>query len=263
MNGVSARTFARCCTLAAMLAAGASALARAEPSLQVEGTEFVLTTASGHTLRSFDLQGTVLRITVNGRDVEVTIRSVEDDSQATGGRIVLHHFVVDDGSGGTMALCDPDPDGRSLGFPVPDGRGDFDLTCTSGVIGKCIRWGYRPWEERPGGPPLRALHHACVRMARADYGGDDQTTTRDGTLIHVYDRFGIRPAHRDVPMAFEAAWGVDGAICVAHPRIPENISLHELGERYPRLKSHLGPASCTEEGALQNPNVLLFNRSAR
>jgi hypothetical protein len=42
---------------------------------------------------------------------------------------------------------------------------------------------------------------------------------------------------------------VDGAICVAHPRIPENISLEGLAERYPRLKSHLGPVACTEESA--------------
>ena len=63
-------------------------------------------------------------------------------------------------------------------------------------------------------------------------------------------------------MTFEAAWGVDGAICVAHPRIPENISLEELGVRYPRLKAHLGPAACIEEDAMRDPRALLFNRSS-
>jgi hypothetical protein len=62
-------------------------------------------------------------------------------------------------------------------------------------------------------------------------------------------------------MTFEAAWAVDGAICVAHPRIPENISLEGLAERYPRLKSHLGPVACTEESAKCDPAALLFNRS--
>jgi hypothetical protein len=54
---------------------------------------------------------------------------------------------------------------------------------------------------------------------------------------------------------------MDGAICVAHPRIPENISLEELGARYPRLRGSLGPAACTEEGAIRDPRALLFNRS--
>jgi hypothetical protein len=43
---------------------------------------------------------------------------------------------------------------------------------------------------------------------------------RQGTLIHVCDRFGIRPCVGAAPMAFEAAWGVDGATCVARTRVP-------------------------------------------
>ena len=174
---------------------------------------------------------------------------------------MLHHFVVKDASGRPVNLCAPDAEGRSLGFPVPDEHGGFDLTCTSGAVGKCIRWGYRPFDEKPGGPPMRALHQACVHMTRADYGGDGVPTTRDGTLIDLYDRFGIQKPDRTVPMNFEAAWGVDGAICVAHPRIPENISLEELGERYPHMKAHLGPTACTEESAMHDPRALLFNRS--
>ena len=98
-------------------------------------------------------------------------------------------------------------------------------------------------------------------MARADYGGNSVPTTRDGTLIDLFACFGIQQADRTVPMSFEAAWGVDGAICVAHPRIPQNISLEELGARYPRLKPRLGPAACTEEGTMRDPRALLFNRS--
>ena len=42
-------------------------------------------------------------------------------------------------------------------------------------------------------------------------------TSRDGTTIDVWARFGIQsPA--DTTMPFEAAWGVEGAVCVAHPR---------------------------------------------
>lgn len=65
----------------------------------------------------------------------------------------------------------------------------------------------------------------------------------------------------DLPMAFEAAWGVDSAICVARPRIADNISLTQLGDRHPRLAHHLGPASCVEDSVMRDPAVLLFNRS--
>ena len=174
---------------------------------------------------------------------------------------MLHHFVVKDRDGGQVDLCDPDADGRSLGFPIPNGRGGFDLTCTSGAVGKCVRWGYRPWEERPGGPPLQALHQACVHMARADYGGDGHGATRDGTLIFFCDRFGIHACGQGARMAFEAGWGTGGATCVARPRIPENISLEQLAERYPRLKPRLGRAACTEASAQDDPTALLFNRS--
>jgi hypothetical protein len=51
------------------------------------------------------------------------------------------------------------------------------------------------------------------------------------------------------------------AICVAHPRIRENVSLEQLAERYPRLKARLGPGVCTEGSAMSDPAALLFNRS--
>jgi hypothetical protein len=249
--------------LTTMLVTTAPMLGRAETLVRVEGTEFVLTTAEGVTLRSADLQGATLKIRIAGRDIPVRVERVEEDADALGGRVVLHHFVVRKENGITVDLCEPDAEGRSLGFPVPDGRSGFELTCTSGAIGKCIRWGYRLWEDSLGGPPLQTLHQACVRMVRADYGGDGQTMTRDGIPIHVYDRFGVRPARRNIAMAFEAAWGADGALCVAHTRVPDKISLEQLGARYPRLRSHLGPVVCTEDDALRNPKALLFNWSAR
>src|SRR5262245_9620706 len=172
------------------VACGVPAIALAQ-SLEVDGTEFVLTTADGRVLRSRDLVGATLKVRSEGRDIDVIITSVEEDSHSVGGRVFLHHFLTKDDSGKVSELCNPDTTGQSLGFPVPDGRGGFDLTCTSGVVGKCVRWGYRPWEEKPG-KPMRALHQACTYMARADYGGDGRPTTREGTLIDVYDRFGIQ-----------------------------------------------------------------------
>ncbi len=248
---------------AIVLAVIAAAPAAAQPQLRVEGTEFVLRTADGRMLRSADLAGATLRVKTGGRDIEVTIKAVEEDRRANGGRVVLHHFVIKDAGGKLADLCASDAEGRSLGFPVADGQGGFDLTCTSGAIGKCVRWGYRPWDERPGGPPLRALHRACIHMARADYGGDGRATTREGTLVYVCDRFGVRPCHDDAPLAFEAAWNAEGAICVARVRVSEYASMQDLAKRYPRLEPRLGPAQCSQGIAMRNPAALLFSRSRK
>lgn len=245
--------------LAMMLAAPAAA----QPRLTAEGTEFVLHTADGRTLRSADLVGATLTVKAGGRDTEVTIKSVEEDRHAHRGSVVMHRFVVKDASGAVTDMCAPDAEGRRLGFPVADGRGGFELTCTSGAIGKCVRWGYRPWDEQPGGPPLRALHRACVHMARADYGGDGRASAREGTLIYFCDRFGVRSCRDDAPMTFEAAWGAAGAVCVARVRVSENISLRDLAKRYPRLKPRLGPAACRPDIGMRDPAVLLFNRSRK
>lgn len=253
----------RLLALAVMLAGAAPSSASAQKPLAVEGTEFVLTTGDSRVLRSSDLVGATLKVRSEGRDIEVTIKSVEEDPYSVGGQVFLHHFVVADEARKPKDLCAPDAEGRSLGFPVPDGSGGFSLTCTSGAVGKCIRWGYRPWEERQGGAPMRALHQACVHMVRADYGGDGRPATREGIMIDLYDRFGIQKSDKDVPMAFEAAWSVGGAICVARTRIAENVTLQQLAERYPRLKPHLGPGVCTEESAMRDPAALLFNRSTR
>ena len=245
--------------LAALLAAAPSVTVAQAP-LAVEGTEFVLTMEDRRFLRSSDLVGATLMIGAGDKQIAVTIESVEEDPRSVGGDVFLHRFVVKNESGKVSDFCTPDPEGRSLGFPLPNGKGGFELTCTSGAVGKCVRWGYRFWEEQPGGPPLRAMHQACIHMTRADYGGDGSTFTRDGILIFLCDRFGVVPCDDD-PMEFEAAWGTEGAVCVAHTRIADIVSLDELAARYPRLAPHLGPAACTEVSALREPAALLFNRS--
>jgi len=247
--------------LAAILAVIEPEVAGAQARLTAEGTEFVLHIGDGRRLRSPDLVGATFKLSFGGKDVDVTIAGVENDPHAVGGRVLLHRFVVKDASGRQTDLCGPDAEGRSRGFPVPDGRGGYELTCTSGAVGKCVRSGYRPWDEQPGGAPLRALHQACIHMMRADYGGDGRTNTRDGTVILMCDRYGVRTCDKDRPLVFEAAWGPEGATCVARPRIAELVSLEQLAARYPRLESRLGVAACTEDGAMRDPAALLFNRS--
>jgi len=89
-------------------------------------------------------------------------------------------------------------------------------------------------------------------MVRADYCGDGVGHTRDGTPINPFDHIGIR---RDEPvpgMSFEAAWGVSGAVCVSHTRLPDVLSTAALAELCP---DRVGQ-SCDE----MTP-ALLFNRS--
>lgn len=246
---------------AVLLGAAATSAAAAQPDLTAEGTEFVLRTAEGQVLRSAELVGATLTLQTEEGETEVTIEAVEQDDRANGGRVWLHRFSVADADGRRTDLCTPDAQGLSAGFPVPDEHGGFEITCTSGAIGKCVRWGYRFWEERAGGPPLRALHRACIHLARADYGGDGRPGTRPGVTIHLCDRFGIRPCREDAPLRFEAAWDPDGAVCVAHPRVAELVSLPELAVRVPSLAGRLGPAACSEAVARADPSALLFSRS--
>ena len=242
-------------------ATAATCPSHAQARLAVEGTEFVVTMDDGRVLRSADLVGATLKLGEEGKHLDVTIASVEQDSHATGGSVWLHRFLVHDETGQPRDLCTPDAEHHHYGFPVPNGHGGFDLTCTSGAVGKCIRWGYRAWDEQAGGPPLRALHTACIHMVRADYGADDGTATVDGTIIGIQDRFGIRRFDRRFPMRFEAAWGIDGAVCVARPRIAGKVTLAQLAMRHPQLAGYLGPRACTFESAMRNPAALIFNWS--
>jgi hypothetical protein len=230
--------------------------------LQVDGSEFVLQLDDGRILRRAGLLGLTLRLRSLVADgMELRIIGTDEDETAPGGKFALYRLAsLGSGDGPPVDLCHPDVRGRRMGFPLPDEAGGFQFVCTSGAAGKCVLMGYRPWETS-GGVPMRALHRACVHMLRADYGGDDRPTTRNGTAVDVYDRFGIQmPAMRQ-DMSFEAAWSEDGAVCVAHPRIIENITLGEIAARYDNLAERLGPQICTEDAMRASPNALLFNRS--
>jgi hypothetical protein len=119
--------------------------------------------------------------------------------------------------------------------------------------------GYRPWATGPQGEALAPYHATCTKMLRADYCGDDQATTLTGMLVDIYDRIGINAPEGDtVPgVRFEAAWNEQGAICVAHTRVPQKMTLDHLAETCPRLRDRLG-AVCSAETAAQFDTPLLF-----
>jgi hypothetical protein len=229
--------------------------------LVTEGTDFIVRLSDGRSLRGEELIGLKLTLRHEGQDVEVRIDEVSRDQEAVGGPVTLYRLsTADPADSDRRDLCQPDVSGRKVGFPLSSGRG-FSFTCTSGAEGKCVLMGYRPWETHQTGMPMSDLHRACVHAMRADYGGDNRPATKDGTLVNVYDRFGIRKPVSHPGMEFEAAWGPDGAVCVARPRIVGNVSLDDLAERYPHLSNRLGPQACSERTIHTDSKALIFNRS--
>jgi hypothetical protein len=227
----------------------------------VEGTSFRVTSPNGTVLDQAQLPGTILTLG-DGSGVRRRIRidAFEHDARDPSGEVVLYALSEQDASTGTWGnACQPDPDGRRLGFPLPGAftpEGAYQprhdgilITCTGGAEGKCIRFGYKPWHD--GKLPY---YQACVRLVRADYGGDGVGHTRNGMPIDLFDRIGIQADESALGMTLEAAFGPDGAVCVAHTRLP-NVTLEELGKTYPRLAGHLG-AACDEHAP-----ALLFVRS--
>lgn len=160
-----------------------------------------------------------------GRPVTLRIDAVRADPQDPG---TTFYTVSMEATPGTWApYCGPDAWGSTEAVVVP---GSWDATtgtrqhdrgvtiaCLSGAIGKCVRFGYKPWKSAEG-VSLADAHQACVRMVRADYCGDGRSHTRDGTFIHIYDHLGIQVPAPDRPVVLEAGWGKDGATWLQSPR---------------------------------------------
>jgi hypothetical protein len=233
----------------------------------VEGTGFVVTDPAGQRLTSTELVGAVFEIADGlGGHMKVRIDAVAPAKENTA--ILLHNLsVADPATGAWRPMCDADAYGRAAGFPV---RGRWDdrefvadpstwfLTCTSGSQGKCVLWGYDPWGAGPDGRPLADFYRACQQMVRADYAGKGEPHTRDGTAIDTADVLGVQ-AHEtlnDPAFAFEAGWGVKGAVCVARTRWPDLLSRDALLAAEPALK---GPC---DEAAARARGALLFTRVA-
>lgn len=251
----------------ATLAVPAASAEEAVSSVTVERTAFHVTLADGRVLSGPNLVGATLTMTDGrGGQVPVRIDAVETDPHEPSGEITLYAFSIEDAATGAWRnLCQPDPYGERWGFPVTFGtdgeplpKGAFAILCTGGARAKCLRFGYKPWGPPVEGVPARTLYDTCVHMVRADYCGDGVGYTRNGTLIDLYDRFGIQKDEPAPGMSFEAGWGPDGAVCVAHTRIPENATLDEVLTACPRLRRAPTGRDCTESSA---SGALLFNKS--
>jgi len=247
--------------LAAPTFAGPSA---AVQSVTAAGTAFQVTLSDGTVLAQESLPGTVLAFgDGSGQHRRLCIDAVECDTRDPDGEVMLYTLSEQDPENGEWCnACQPDPDGRRLGFPLAgfftsDGRytaasGRLLITCTGGAEGKCVRFGYKPRRQAADGSSLMPYYQTCVRMARADYCGDGVGHTRNGTPIDIFDHVGIQRDEPAAGMTFEAAWGEDGAVCVSHTRLPDVLSTAALAE----LCVDRIVRSCDE-----TTRALLFNRS--
>ncbi len=200
------------------------------------------------------------------------------DPTHTGSTFLYTLEQWDDESASWQLACPADGDGRRAAIPLAaywDERGDriestslFTFGCTTGVIAKCYRWGYRPWLTNYGTDMAR-MHWTCTRMARADYCGDGVSNTQDGTWINVWDNLswpGPIQKHGLLPplgMVFEAGWDTDGAVCLSHTRwnVLEGLITATCPDRL--IPPGLGGLACNSVlGVLsQHPGVRLFNES--
>jgi hypothetical protein len=221
-------------------------------------------------------------VLVEYRIASVTTEYSKYDTTGTGNTFLYEIQQDVDGNHNWQPACSPDADGRRVAIPIAstfDATGArtstpglFTFGCTTGVIAKCYRWGYRPWLTGYGGANFSDYHWTCTRMARADYCGDGTSHTQDGTLINVWDRLpapGPIQKHgllAPLGMLFEAGWDTGGAVCFSHARwlLEESLGLvvHACPDRLvpPGL---LGATVCNTVSAVlgQNPNALLFNES--
>jgi hypothetical protein len=237
-------------------------------SVRVEAQRFELVTSDGRRLTSADLAGAVFEMKdASGTPFTLRIDSVAPAKERP--HILLHTFsALDRSTNAWEPFCQPDASGRQVGFPVKgrwtlNGRYVKDpdawfVTCTSGSQGKCILWGYDPWSTGPKGEDLAPYYQACQYLARADYDGLGDAHTRDGTTVDIWDIAGVQKPDTlgDAAFSFEAGWGVDGAVCVAHTRWPDLLPLNTLLESTPALAA----SPCDPEEARKR-GALLFNRS--
>jgi ADYC domain len=239
------------------------------PRIEVTDAKFKIDFGGGRVLRGADLVGVVMALRDrSGSPFEIRIDSVVAGEDAAAG-MELYGLSRRAAGGVWSPLCKPGADGHALGFPLPstipshddseaDG-GDFSIACTAGARGKCVMLGYRPWATSATGKPLQPYFEACVRMMRADYCGDGRSSTQPGVRVDMWDSAGVQDAQTDLP--FEAAWSPDGAVCLAHVRVPDVATLEGVLHACPRLAMHPG-ADCESWSRRSDSGALIWNGSA-
>ena len=186
---------------------------------------------------------------------------------AEDGGWLSYSLSVIDGDGlegeGSKPLCGQRGEGPNRAIPLSgtwraDGRwqaGGVTLACFGGVLAKCARWGYLPWETRRG-RSLKPYHQACTRLLRADYCGDGKGHTENGTPINLWDDLGVQGREAVPGMAFEAAWTPEGAFGIRRTRFP--AAMRYVRRTCPERLAEDDSAAC---GVGSGASPLLCNES--
>lgn len=256
--------------IVAFLVASGVQKALAEPSIQVVEGRFVATGSDGTQLPQERLIG--VEISIGDPPAEGYQARINDIvSDPVGGKEPLTLYDVSFFNASANAwepLCNAGPHGLALAVPmsgfwsangryIPLTGGRFSFSCTSGAHLKCLRMGYAPWKTSANGESLARFHQACTRMMRADYCGNGKSFTKAGRQIQVFDRRGPDP--KNLHGAFEALWGVDGAVCLRRSRVPDEFPIETVLQSCPRLSATVD--GCTEAQIRTAPEALLGNRS--
>jgi hypothetical protein len=269
---------------------GATLGGTALSNLRVERGE-VIAEQGGVTLRGAGLVGARLQAQARNTAVSPPVTALLEyriaavapeaaayDPTSTGSTFLYSLEQWVDASNSWQPACPADLDGRRVAIPLAatwDEGGDrlasstlFTFGCTTGVIAKCYRWGYRPWLTGYGAD-MAGMHQTCTRLARADYCGNGVSNTQDGTWVNVWDSL---PAPGPIQhhglltplgMLFEAGWGPDGAVCLSHARwlTIGNLIANTCPDRL--VPPGLGGVACDSvlDVLAIDPTVKLFNES--
>jgi hypothetical protein len=243
--------------------------------IQLNGSVLEGTTLGGARLSGADLAGALMvGVLDDGSTVPLRLDAVVQDQEPSpnprghGPPVmdngdVYFHLVSFSTDGATWSpLCGTDAAGATIaaipvagtwdpGWGVPGGgahRDDpaiFTFACRHQAIAKCVEMGYKPWRsvESCGGgagcarSDLMPHLQACTRLLRADYCGDGDSWTVDGTPIDLYDGVGIQLDTER--WAFEAEWDEGGAVCLDEQRVASvgvapcaaGLARHDCGHR--------------------------------
>ena len=221
--------------------------------VELVGTTLRATDADGRTIEGSDLVGARLLARAANREIELEIASVHEhgglqwygltnggESICGGDELGLFVDGVWDETGARRDALSDDP------------TMTHTFSCAAGVIAKCVAWGYTPYEVGVD------AHQTCTRLARADYCGDGQPHTADGTLVDVFDTLGVMEPDLSVDLEFEAGWGPRGATCVSRPRY---LELDDAG-REVEIPCWDALPACDDAEAAIATGATLMNRSA-
>jgi hypothetical protein len=233
-------------------------------STWLEGSLLKVKTTKGETLTGESLEKAKLDFDVQEGGPSkkklkgVKIRGVKQ--LAPGSDVWLYDLDVKLGGGGWQPLCvdqhgEPteaillgdvwDPTTAARVSPRPAGALTF--ACRDAALAKCVEYGYRPW----AGASLAEHHQACTRMVRADYCGDGQSHTSNGTPVHVLDAIGVQQLDANVDFVTEAEWGPNGAVCLN----PNNMRVggQSLSCQLPACGASFASGGLIQSGKVASP----------